>query len=312
MKTSITIILLVIMLNFEINLTAQIAINNDGSNPNSSAVLDLKSTNKGFLIPRMSQTQIAAISNPANGLQVFNTDDSKLYIYVLANNQWKEVQYGSGLITPVFTCGNSLIDTRNGQSYNTVQIGTQCWMGENLNIGILIPSANIQTNNDTIEKYCYNDNITNCTTYGGLYLWDEMMQYVTTESTQGICPEGWHLPSDNEWKTLEMALGMSQKDADTSGFRGTDESGQLKEAGTTHWYSPNTGATNSSNFTALPGGYRYDNGTFLGLGNYGILWTTTQDSDSTAWSRRPCFVHSELGRFSYVKSYSCSIRCLKD
>ncbi len=127
-------------------------------------------------------------------------------------------------------------------------------MAENLNVGSMINGSSNQTNNGIIEKYCYDDNTSNCDTYGGLYQWEEMMQYVTTPGAQGICPDGWHLPTDEEFKTMEMALGMSQGEADDTGWRGTDEGGKMKESGTTHWYSPNMGATNSSGFTALPGG----------------------------------------------------------
>ncbi len=79
------------------------------------------------------------------------------------------------------------------------------------------------TNNSSIEKYCYNDVPANCETYGGLYQWDEIMQYTTTPGVQGICPSGWHLPTGEEWKQMEMALGMSQSEADLYNWRGTDE-----------------------------------------------------------------------------------------
>jgi len=92
-------------------------------------------------------------------------------------------------------------------NYSTVQIGSQVWMGENLNVGTRINGVKNQINNDTIEKYCYNDDENNCNVYGGIYLWDEMMQYSTVEGSQGICPTGWHLPSDSEWTVLTNYLG---------------------------------------------------------------------------------------------------------
>ena len=112
--------------------------------------------------------------------------------------------------------------------------------------------------------------ISNRDNYGGLYTWAAAMDGSTSSSTnpsgvKGVCPDGWHLPSDAEWKELEISLGMSQADADNTGFRGTDEGGKLKETGTAHWKSPNSGATNESRFTALPGGLRYYNGTFNAL-----------------------------------------------
>ena len=127
-------------------------------------------------------------------------------------------------------------------------------MAENLRVGEMINSADEQIDNDTIEKYCMQNDTNNCSIYGGLYQWDELMSYTTTEGIQGICPDGWHIPSDQEIMELEVYLGMSQQDADITGFRGTNEGGKLKEAGFTHWTSPNTGATNESDqFPVIPG-----------------------------------------------------------
>ena len=99
-----------------------------------------------------------------------------------------------------FTCGNSFTDPRNGQAYNTVQIGDQCWMAENLNIGYMINGTEEMTDNGVIEKYCYDDNPANCDEYGGFYQWNEMIQYMSATGLQGICPEGWRIPSDDEWE----------------------------------------------------------------------------------------------------------------
>ena len=139
-------------------------------------------------------------------------------------------------------CESDTVTDIEGNAYNTVEIGNQCWMQENLNVGTPIGSfesdgttLNPQTDNATIEKYCYGYSThgdagqlatgeANCDTYGGLYQWDEMMQYETQEGTQGICPAGWHIPSDDEWKTLEMHLGMTQAQADiTAGEERTKE-----------------------------------------------------------------------------------------
>jgi len=84
-----------------------------------------------------------------------------------------------------------------------VMIGEQCWMAENLNIGEMIDGSQSMTENGIIEKYCYDNDPENCETYGGLYQWDEMMEYVTDTAVQGICPAGWHLHTDHEWKVLE-------------------------------------------------------------------------------------------------------------
>ncbi|MFT4535026.1 MAG: hypothetical protein ACJA1A_001388 [Saprospiraceae bacterium] len=103
-----------------------------------------------------------------------------------------------------------IIDSRDSKLYKTVTVGTQNWMAENLNYGTQIDGISDQTDNSIKEKYCYADIPANCTTYGGLYQWDEIMQYETTGVIQGLCPIGWHIPTDDEWKTLEMALGMTQ------------------------------------------------------------------------------------------------------
>ena len=107
--------------------------------------------------------------------------------------------------SPCFTnCGQPLTDSRDGQSYNTVQIANQCWMAQNLNVGSKINGSDEQSNNGTIEKYCYNNDAANCAVYGGLYQWDELMNYLTSSNAtpsgrQGICPDGWHIPSEAEW-----------------------------------------------------------------------------------------------------------------
>lgn len=302
-------ILLSLMLLYTALSYAQVAINTDGSNPDSSAILDVKSTTGGLLLPRMTTFQLSYISNPAAGLLVYNTDSSDFYGY--NGSKWISLWDTSDTISP-WVCGDSITDSRDGQSYNTVQIGTQCWMAENLNIGTMINGSGNQTNNDTIEKYCYNNSSANCDTYGGLYQWDEMMQYTTTPGIQGICPSGWHLPTDDEWKQMEMALGMSQSEADAMGFRGTDEGGKMKETGTTHWYPPNTGATNSSGFTALPGGGRYDDGMWGSLSDIGFWWLSTEYSGTNAWRRFVGYDRIQVDRSITYKTYGFSVRCLKN
>ena len=100
-----------------------------------------------------------------------------------------------------FNCGDSITDSRDGRKYPTVQIGTQCWMAQNLNYGNMIIATN-QTNNSIHEKYCFNNDTNNCNLNGGLYQWNELMNYFTTQGVQGLCPVGWHLPTDAEYTTL--------------------------------------------------------------------------------------------------------------
>ena len=214
-------------------------------------------------------------------------------------------------VTP-WLCGDAYTDTRDAQSYTTIQIGTQCWMAENLNIGTMINGGSDPTNNSTIEKYCYDNNTSNCDVYGGLYQWNEMMEYVTTEGVQGICPTGWHLPTDAEWCTLENEVDVGTVDCNATGWRGTDAGGKLKEAGTSHWASPNTGATNSSGFSALPGGTRFTGGSFGNVGSGGYWWGGTESSGSNAYTRSLYYTDEQVFRSSYDKSIGLGARCIKD
>jgi uncharacterized protein (TIGR02145 family) len=199
--------------------------------------------------------------------------------------------------------------TYDGQTYSTVLIGDQCWMAENLNVGTMInshPGGQLQTNNGLIEKFCFGDDLANCAVYGGLYEWDEAMNYVTDEGAQGICPTGWHIPSTTEWQTLSAFLGGD----DVSG-------GKMKEEGTINWSYPNTGATNSSGFTALPGGYRHDlSGDTYDLGIIAHFWSSSQvyylDGTIGGWRSNLDYDNDNFGPGDGNKPYGFSVRCVKD
>ena len=209
---------------------------------------------------------------------------------------------GNLTLTPAgFQCGNPFTDTRDGQTYNTVSIGLQCWFAQNLNIGTRLAGHSGQTNNSTIEKYCYNDNDANCTIYGGLYQWNEAMQYSTTPGVQGICPTGWHLPTDGEWTTLTTFLGGE-----------SIAGGKMKEAGLTHWLSPNTDATNSSGFTALGAGDRDNNGYFGDFNAFALFWSSTEYDVQSGVDRDLSYQNATAATFDNYKSLGFSIRCLKN
>lgn len=129
------------------------------------------------------------------------------------------------LSTPSFTCGNNLTDIRDNKVYPTVQIGLQCWMATNLNHGIIINSPQLQYDNCISEKYCYNNLNSNCSSYGGLFRWDELMQYDGSPANQGLCPPGWHIPTEGEWTTLfnfysgSAFAGKPLQDSIIAGFR---------------------------------------------------------------------------------------------
>ncbi|HNS18706.1 MAG TPA: FISUMP domain-containing protein [Bacteroidales bacterium] len=207
-----------------------------------------------------------------------------------------------------------------GQTYNTVLIGTQCWLKENLNVGIMIvnngnPNIN-QTNNGVIEKFCYNNEAANCIVYGGMYEWQEAMQFVTTEGAQGICPDGWHIPTNAEYVILEGTVDseypIDDPEWNSSGCRGLDAGGNLKETGIDHWNSPNTGATNESGFTGLPGGWSLNSGLFWNLGKNGYFWTTTLFHPSFAYVRWLNYDSACVNRASMRIEDALSVRCLKD
>ncbi len=206
----------------------------------------------------------------------------------------------AGLIIEDWVCGNPFTDTRDGKSYETVQIGDQCWMSENL---AYLPevSPSSQGNNTDPYYYVYNyqgSDVTlakataNYQTYGVLYNWP---------SSLDACPADWHLPADAEWTALTTYLGGE-------GVAG----GKMKEIGTSHWNSPNTGATNSCGFTGLPGGYRLTSGTFNYVGDFGYFWSSSEYSTTNAWSRYMYNYTDNADSYNGTKGYGHSVRCLKD
>jgi len=202
----------------------------------------------------------------------------------------------------------------DGNVYQTVKIGDQWWMAENLKVthyrnGATIPvvtSSDDWYNLSTGARCIYENDQSNVATYGYLYNW------YAVDDSRNIAPSGWHVPSDAEWKELEMYLGMSQSEADGTGYRGTDEGGKLKEAGTTHWNSPNEGATNESGFAALPGGYRDSGGNFGGLGSNAAFWSSAGHNSDLAWSRTLHYDNAGVYRYGDDKRYGFSVRLVRD
>jgi uncharacterized protein (TIGR02145 family) len=204
-----------------------------------------------------------------------------------------------------------------------VQIGTQCWTKENLRVtkysdGTSIPLDNSGgTTGDgsgqtwrsrTIgARTIYEHSASNLTTYGFLYNWYAAKGIATTGSTsyKNLCPAGWHVPSDGEWSILTTHLGGENV-----------AGGKMKSTGTTLWTSPNTGATNESGFTGLPGGCRNNDGSFYGIGNNAFFWTVTEISfDNYAWFRvlyiNNGFVKRDFSSVNF-KEIGFSVRCLRD
>ena len=214
---------------------------------------------------------------------------------------------------------DSVIDI-DGNIYQTVNFGNQVWMKENLKTTTYsdstpIPNVTDEAEWTTLTSGAYvwyeNDEKSNKNIYGALYNW-------YTVETNKLCPIGWHVPTDEEWNTLEIYFGMSQNDAYKTSYRATGKGGKLKAAGTVQggdglWHTPNEDATNESGFSALPGGFSYFNDGFsYGLGSYGFWWSSSDASSTDAWYRLLYYYSGFVSRNTYNKKYGFSVRCVRD
>ena len=203
------------------------------------------------------------------------------------------------VLIPFSGTSGTFIDSRDGSVYKWKRIGNQVWMVENLNVGIQIKGRKDQRDNNKIEKYCYNDLESNCDEFGGLFQWGEMMQYAS-EGIQGICPDGWHLPSREEWEALEMALGMPEEQATaTSGWQGSNEGSMLKEGG-------------STGFNALMSGWRTNGGSFAFGDFQTTLWSSTTSSSFQARARTFAASSDKILHAEASKELGNAVRCLRD
>jgi uncharacterized protein (TIGR02145 family) len=205
-----------------------------------------------------------------------------------------EVSFSSDLLT---------VTDIDGNVYQAVTIGAQVWMKENLRVthyrnGDVIPNVTDSATWSGLTTGAYsecNNDVDNAATYGRLYNW-----YAAADS-RNMAPIGWHVASDAEYQTLVDYLGF-----------GTIAGGKMKEAGTTHWTIPNTGATNESGFTALPSGYRGGNGIYFNMSENVIFWSSTDDYDNYALTRHLYYNFSNFNRSYYDKHYGYSVRCVRD
>jgi uncharacterized protein (TIGR02145 family) len=214
--------------------------------------------------------------------------------------------YGDCGLAGFTTCGDDI--EYEGYSYSTVQIGDQCWFAENCRY---IPEVSPSNEGNTTDPYYYvygyeGTDVTSAqatssfATYGVLYNWPAVM-------TEGLCPSGWHIPSDGEWQTLEISLGMSESEAAQTGWRGSPVGDYMKS--TSGWNSGGNGS-NSSGFTGFPGGFRYSVG-FLGNGYDGIWWSASE-SGSDSWERLLYYVNDDVYRDFNDRSSGFSARCVRD
>ena len=230
------------------------------------------------------------------------------------------------------TDNNATLTDYDGNIYNTIKIGNQVWMKENLKSSHYADGTPIPLVEDknawgdlgyTDKAYCYYDNSSSKgETYGALYTWSAAMNGASSTDNnpsgiQGVCPSGWHLPSDDEWKELEIYLGMSQADADNVGYRGTNEGSKL--AGNSSLWNDgaleNNIAFGTSGFQVLPGGFRRGDGVFWNLSYSSSFWCATEFNSSHAW-RRSLYYHSSIvhrDSSGYdTKVLGFSVRCVKD
>ncbi|MFT3681029.1 MAG: fibrobacter succinogenes major paralogous domain-containing protein [Ferruginibacter sp.] len=251
--------------------------------PVASAQLDVSSTTKGFLPPRMTAAQRAAIASPAEGLLVFQTDGTKGYYYFI-NGGWTALQKSEGKVYP------------------SVTICSQKWMDKNLDVTTYRNGDTIPYVTDpaawaalTTGAWCYyNNDPSTDAIYGKLYNW-----YAVADA-RGLAPAGWHVSTDAEWTTLVTCLG------------GTSVAGgKLKVSGTRIWAAPND-ADNSSGWAGLPGGNRADQGFFIDDLVSGLWWSATSTNTTTAWYRYLLYSNTSAGRDFSLKSYGFSVRCVKD
>jgi uncharacterized protein (TIGR02145 family) len=256
--------------------------------PASSAKLDISSTTQGVLTPRMTAAQRIAIASPAEGLLIYQTNvPAGFYFY--KGGVWKSLSettsYPNGTATPVLT------------------ICCQSWMTKNLNVdtyrnGDPIPQVTDPTAWAalTTGAWCYyNNSAVNGSIYGKLYNW------YAVNDPRGLAPEGWHVPTDFEWTTLSTCLGGD-----------VVAGGVMKETGTTHWTTPNTGATNISGFTGLPGGFRYITGSFSYIGISCPWWSSTESSTTIAFYRYLVNSSGGIASSSDNKQFGYYVRCLRD
>ncbi|MFH1160516.1 MAG: FISUMP domain-containing protein [bacterium] len=203
------------------------------------------------------------------------------------------------LSAPVFTCGDSLTDIRDHRKYPTVAIGSQCWMAANLNYGTMILSSLHQRDNCIPEKYCYNDLTANCQLHTAYYQWDEVMQYAETPGLQGLCPPGWHIPTEGEWNTL-FTFYIS------NGFAGSP----LKSSG-------------YSGFHALLSGIRFHNSIWKFPSSDPVLrsilyWSSTVHGPYKAWAHGMNEVAADIeytpsvSFYPALRSNGFAVRCMKD
>ncbi|MCX6154586.1 MAG: IPT/TIG domain-containing protein [Candidatus Kapabacteria bacterium] len=240
-------------------------------------------------------------------------------------NSWSYNQINA--IVPQGSTSGNLSITVNGNKSNSIAftlnlasvvIGNQVWMVKNIEVDHYLNGDSIpqvadpaQWANLTTGAWCYNNNDeANGKIYGKLYNW------YAVNDPRGLAPSGWHIPTDKEWKELELSIQMTQASVDSAGWRGSYEAGSLKSTGTIEagdglWFGPNARASNETGFTGLPGGLCDPYGAFYDNGRYGDWWTATEFNSNSAWSRSLSYFYANIGRDNVSKLSGLSVRCVR-
>jgi len=234
-------------------------------------------------------------SDPRTGHIAISTNEGSINANVSVSQAGRTIKRGMN-IGLVWICGLPFRDYRDSTLYSTIQIGNQCWMAKNLNIGNRVDGHIDQANNGTIEKYCFGNDEANCEVYGGLYQWDEMMQYTTNEATNGICPDGWYLPTDSEWCALEQEVDP-RIICSRGSWRGDGIASKLKHNG-------------DIGFKVLLAG-TYENGSFFNRDSNTAFWSSSEYTENFAWIRSMDDTHKAINRTDRSKHKGYSVRCIK-
>lgn len=218
-----------------------------------------------------------------------------------------------------YSCSSDSPTKNEPKTYETLQIGSNVWMLKNLDVdhyknGDIIPQVQIASEwaSLTTGAWCYYEGDSkNNAKYGKLYNW------YAVNDPRGLAPEGFRVATDQDWKSLELSSGFGTDELDKTNWRGAVCGGKMKATGsfestTGLWHSPNKGATNSTGFSALPGGFRHNLGNYFSIGYYGDWWTTTTANPSAAWYRQINHDLDEVFRGTFIKNYGLSVRCVKN
>ena len=313
--------LLIISFSIIFHSNAQVLIDADGTATlENSAMLDVQSTEKGFLPPRVSWAEMQAIASPAEGLMIYNTTANCMYMY--NGDRWYVIEY----------CNCGSVSDYEGNYYETVQIGNQCWMAENLRSSKYADGTNIS--GDYYKDADYLEN------YGRVYTWAAIMHGAGTSNAnpsgvQGVCPDGWHVPSDAEWLELENQICEDLGHTNCASiFNGTNTGwlGHIASQGKSEgkamkeynslWNgnasNVNAGYNNStdpSGFNALPAANRHPTSgfTFSTIGSTAFFWSTTEGSPTNyAYYRSLYYDERKINRNIMEKTYGLSVRCIRD